>query len=210
MRFLRIGKLLGLIVVVMGLFVLATPPTKTIQENNQDVYILDTANSKVHWKCGHFGYLKFKKGTLVVAKDSLVAAKFTVDMASVKNTDIENELLQGTLQNVLKSIEFFNTAVFPESYFELDNVTRIKDNKYKFSGDFIILNIGICNDFIGTIDFKNDSLYLKTEIIKIDRTGWGIFYGSANNPRPKDEEDGFVVTDTIILDAHIQAYKKLN
>lgn len=210
MRFLRIGNFLVLLIALMGLFVLAKPPIKTNQVHNSNVYIVDTAISKVNWKCGHFGYLKFKKGTLLIAKDSLIDAKFTVDMASVKNTDIENELLQGTLQNVLKSIEFFNTSVFPESYFELDRVTKIKDNTYNFSGDFVILNIGICNDFVGTIEFKKDSLYLNTDPIKIDRTGWGIFYGSANNPRPKDEEDGFVVTDTIILDAHIQAYKKLN
>lgn len=208
MKFLRIIKLLGVIVIVVGLFVLATPPTKTMQDNNQELYIVDTAKSRVNWKCGHFGYLKFKKGTLQFVEDSLVAAKFTVDMPSVINTDIENELLQLTLQNVLKSIEFFNTSVFPESYFELDRVSRIKDNIYKFSGDFVILDIGICNDFEGTIEFKKDSLYLKTETIKIDRTGWGIFYGSANNPKPKDEEDGFVVTDTIELNAYIQAYKK--
>lgn len=210
MKFLRIGRLLGFMIVLMGLFVLATPPTKIDQESNQDTYYIDTAKSTVNWNCGHYGYLKFKNGTMVLDKDSLISANFTVDMSSVKNTDIENELLQGTLQNVLKSIEFFNTSVFPESYFELDNVTKINGNKYKFSGDFTILNLSICNDFIGTIELKNDSLYLKTETLRIDRTGWGIFYGSANNPRPKDEEDGFVVTDTIMLEAHIQAYKKLN
>ncbi|MCK5637618.1 MAG: YceI family protein [Flavobacteriaceae bacterium] len=198
-----------ILTVIFLLFIYASKPNKNTQQIEYNTYIIDTANSKLHWNCAHFGFMKFKRGEIILEKDiQPVKANFTIDMKSVKNTDIDSKLLQGTLQNVLKSIEFFNTDKYPESYFESHFFEKISKNNYKISGDFIIFDIGICYDFEGTVELKNDSLYFNTKAIVLDRTDWAIFYGSAKNPWPKEEEDGFVVTDTIILDAHIRAYKK--
>ncbi|RLD74488.1 MAG: hypothetical protein DRJ07_19605, partial [Bacteroidetes bacterium] len=167
-----------------------------------------TAKSKLHWECAHYGLLKFNSGVILLEKNEPVKANFTIDMTSIINTDIDNKLLQGTLQNVLKSIEFFNTEIYPESHFESHSIVKTDKNFYKISGDFIIFDTGICTDFEGTIEVKNDSVYFNTKTIILNRIDWGVFYGSANNPNPKEEEEGFVVTDTILLDAHIQAYIK--
>ena len=197
-----------ILIAAFGLFVFASKPNKKIQQEEVRTYVLDTANSKIHWNCAHHGLLKFKKGTILLQKELPIEANFTIDMESITNTDIDSKLLQGTLQNVLKSIEFFNTKVYPEAYFESHSIDRISGNDYKITGDFIIFDTGICHDFKGTIELKNDSLYFNTKTIILNRIHWGVFYGSANNPNPKEEEEGFVVTDTILLDAHIQAYVK--
>ena len=193
---------------ILSVFAFATIKKSNTLSINNTIYVLDTAKSKIHWNCAHFGHIKFKEGTILLERELPIKANFTVDMKSVINTDIDNKLLQGTLQNVLKSIEFFNTKIYPESYFESHSIVKIDNDNYKITGDFIIFDIGICTNFEGTIKIKNDSLYFNTKTITIDRTDWGIFYGSANNPHPKEEEDGFVVTDTILVDAHIQAYLK--
>ncbi|MEN8186712.1 MAG: YceI family protein [Bacteroidota bacterium] len=190
------------------LFIFASKPIIKKQQIEYKTYILDTVKSKIDWNSVHYGLMKFKEGTILLEKELPVKAKFTIDMTSITNTDIDNELLQGTLQNVLKSIEFFNTKVYPESYFESHSIVKISENEYKISGDFIIFDIGLCHTFEGSIKIKNDSLYFNTKTIVLDRTNWGIFYGSAKNPKPKEEEEGFIVTDTILLDAHIQAYLK--
>ncbi len=198
-----------ILIAAFWLFIFASKPNNEIQQIEYNTYILDTAQSKIHWNCAHFGLMKFKKGIIILDKDeNPIKANFTIDMMSIINTDIDNKLLQGTLQNVLKSIEIFNTKEYPESHFESHSFVKISDNNYKIMGDFIIFDTGICYDFEGTIELKNDSLYFNTKTIIIDRTDWGIFYGSAKNPWPKEEEEGFVVTDTIFLDAHIRAYKK--
>ncbi|RLD80777.1 MAG: hypothetical protein DRJ07_10030 [Bacteroidetes bacterium] len=208
MRFANFYKIF-IIIAAFSFFIFASKPNKNIKQIEYNTYILDTANSKLHWNCAHFGFMKFKKGKIILEKDNHPAkANFTIDMLSVTNTDIDNKLLQGTLQNVLKSVEFFNTKEYPESHFESHSFDKINENKYKITGDFIIFDIGLCFDFEGTIELKNDSLYFNTKAIILDRTYWGIFYGSANNPKPKEEEEGFVVTDTILLDAHIRAYIK--
>ncbi len=198
-----------IIIAAFGLFIFASKPNNKIQQMESNTYILDTANSKLHWNCAHFGFMKFKRGKIILGKDNQpVKANFTIDMQSVTNTDIDSKLLQGTLQNVLKSIEFFNTKEYPESHFESHSIDQLSNNNYRITGDFIIFKIGICHDFEGIIELKNDSLYFNTKTIILNRTDWGIFYGSANNPNPKEEEEGFVVTDTILLDAHIRAYMK--
>ena len=77
---------------------------------------------------------------------------------------------------------------------------KINENYYKIMGDFIIFETGICHDFEGTIEVKNDSLYFNTKAIVLDRTDWGIFYGSAKNPWPKEEEEGGIDENGIIDD----------
>ena len=197
-----------ILISILGVFAFQTVQKPKLLFMDTKIYVLDTTKSKLHWNCAHFGIIKFKEGTIHFEKEQPIKASFTVDMTSVINTDIDNKLLQGTLQNVLKSIEFFNTTKYPNSYFESHSIKNIGGNDYKITGDFIIFDIGICSNFKGSIEIKNDSLYFKTKTISLNRTDWGIYYGSANNPNPKDEEDGFVVTDTILLDAHIQAYLK--
>jgi polyisoprenoid-binding protein YceI len=208
MSYLKVVKIVAGFALIWVLF---AKPTASIVTDKSTIYKIDTAKSYIHWECAHFGYIKFKSGNFLLDENNLMKKAYvTVDMKSVINTDIDNKLLQGTLQNVLRSIEFFNTSVFPESHFELDYVEKLEGDNYKVQGDFIIFNKGICKDYEAQIKTTGDSLYFNTKTISLDRTDWGIYYGSRNNPQPKDEEDGFVVTDTILIDVHIKAYKQLN
>jgi polyisoprenoid-binding protein YceI len=193
---------------ILWLFVLAIPPQKAQSKFSESLYKIDTAKSIIHWNCHHRGIMKFKSGNILLINREPSEIDLHIDMNSITNSDIDNKLLQGTLVNVLKSIEFFNTEKYPESRFESHQITKIDENHYNFEGDFIIFEAGICSNFKGSIKFINDSLHFNTETITLDRTNWGLYYVSANNPYPKDEEGGFVVTDTILLDAHIIAYKK--
>ena len=189
------------------LLAFASPKNFNFQKTNFDRYILDSEKSKLHWNCVHHGYLKFKEGEILFDGKEPIQANFTVDMASIINTDINNKLLQGTLQNVLKSDVFFDVKNYPTARFESDLIRKIDSINYDIVGDFILFESGICTDFEGTITIKNDSVYFNTKTITLDRTDWSIFYGSANNPKPREEEEGFSITDTILVDAHIVAYK---
>ncbi len=199
-----------LIATVFTVLLLGLTPNNGFQyPKNSTIYLIDTGKSVLHWDCHHLGNLSFKAGQIVLSQNKEpISMNLTIDMNSVKNIDIDNELLQGTLENVLKSEEFFDVEKYPEAQFESHSITKISKDNYKFVGDFIIFGNGICSEFEGTIRVKKDSLYVNTKIFMIDRTDWGLFYVSANNPTPKKEETGFVVTDTILLHTHIAAYKK--
>jgi polyisoprenoid-binding protein YceI len=199
---LKISFILG----ILWLFVLANSPVQTKQIKNTTTYAVDTTRSIIHWDCHHKGTIKIKNGIIEFHNDEPVSASINVNMQSIKNHDIQNDLLQGTLENVLKSIEFFNIGEYPFSRFESHQIIKIDSTKYLFKGDFVLFERGICTSFKGTIDLKKDSLYFNTENVIIDRTDWGIFYVSRNNPFPKEEEAGFTVSDTINLNAKIVAY----
>ena len=207
-HFLRIGKIL--FTISFGwLFVLASTPDKIIQKEKDALYyIIDTAKSKVNWSCSyHHGYVKIKEGNMMLDNKQLIDAGFTLDMNSITDTDIDYDLMRGTLENVLKSVEFFNTKVYPESYFKLHSVEHIENNTYKMLGDFIIFDTGICTEFKSEYYIKNDSLYFITQPVFLDRIDWGIYYLSKNNLYPKEGEDSFIVSDTITVKARIVAYK---
>jgi len=197
---------------IICFFIFATKPNSSFQYQsyykNPTTFLIDTSISIINWKCAHVGTMKFNNGAIITAQDEVKEINLSIDMNSIKNSDIENELLQGTLQNVLKSIEFFNAKKYPESRFESHRISKLHSNKYDIEGDFIIFENGICNNFYGTIDIKNDSLFLTTNRIVINRTHWGVFYLSRNNQYPKEEESNFVVSDTIFLSAQIVAVKK--
>ncbi len=210
LKVLKNSLLLLLIITVITILLLGSTPDNYFQyPKNSTIYLVDTSKSVLHWDCHHIGNLSFKSGEIVFTKDKEpFEMNLNIDMSSIKNFDIDNELLQGTLENVLKSDEFFNVEKYPEAKFESHSFTKINNDNYKFVGDFVIFDNGICSEFEGSIRIVNDSLYINTKIFVIDRTDWGLFYVSANNPTPKKEETGFVVTDSILLHTHIIAYKK--
>jgi polyisoprenoid-binding protein YceI len=209
MRYLlRIGKIF-FILSFSWLFVLASAPDRINQKEKPPVYYkIDTAKSKVNWKCNnHYGYVKIEEGDLLLNDKKLIDVDFTLDMNSITDTDIDYDLMRGTLENVLKSVEFFNTKVYPKSYFKLHSVEHKENNTYKILGDFIIFDIGICTEFESDYYVKNDSLYFITKPVFLNRIDWGIYYLSRNNLYPKEGEGGFIVSDTITVNARIVAYK---
>jgi len=197
---------------ILGLFIFASKPNSIADFQDQsktlDTYVIDTATSKLHWNCHHLGAVRFNSGYIATTQENEPKEiNLSIDMTSISNTDIDNKLLQGTLENVLKSDEFFNTEKYPEARFESHSITKINANNYTIEGDFIIFENGICQSFVGTIKIDGDTVYFTTKTIILNRTDWGIYYLSANNPIPKDEEEGFAVTDTLLIDAHIIAHK---
>ncbi len=192
---------------LLFLFINALPQKDSLRKDNM-VYLLDTTQSKVNWRNYHHGHVKFKEGFIETYQGAITHASFKVDMNRIQDLDIENKLLNGTLNNVLKSADFFNVSLFPTATFELHQIEEISVNHYKISGDFIIFGDGVCYDFTGKITLENNRIYLDTDYFTIDRTDWGIYYLSARNPSPKDEEESYVVGDSIRIDVHIVAQKK--
>ena len=203
-----------LLLSVIGLFVFATSPNPSHNvesiDNIHNTYLIDTAKSVLHWKAMvHRGTMKFNSGQITLSNNKVESADFHINMNSIKNTDVEHDLLRGTLENVLKSENLLRAASFPESHFELHTAEKLTDSTFHFLGDFIIFDNGICTHFDGNIIQKGDSLYFTTNLIPLDRTDWGIYYLSKNNLYPKEEEENMEVPDTIFVQTQIVAYKKL-
>jgi len=194
---------LVLFISIIGLFIYATSPNKKV------VFKLLKNKSQVTWNCDHhIGLIQFESGEMVYENEEPVSADFTINMKSIVNTDIENKLIKGTLENTLRSDVFFDVENNPNAYFKTDEITPLENGNYNIKGDFILFDAGICYDFDGTIQLKNDSLFFKAQNIILDRTDWAIYYGSRNHPNPLEEELGIVVSDTIKIGVDITLLKQ--
>lgn len=167
---------------------------------------IDTLNSFITWKImNHHGKVKIKKGAIAYRNKQLTYLSVVLDMNAIYNEDLENATLKGTLENVLKSEEFFHTKKYPEGSFYLHTSEWITDSLYNITGDIHLLRNDICMDFIAHITKRNDSIIFESKEIPFDRTDWGIYYLSSHNPNPKKEEESFQVLDTIKIQVKIKA-----
>lgn len=138
-----------------------------------------TEKSKVIWKAykvtgSHVGTITLKEGSLIFKKDKLIGGKFTIDMTTITNTDLEGENKQ-KLEGHLKSDDFFGVKTYPTSTLIFKKVKAIGKNSYKVFGNLTIK--GITN----AINF-DVSIYGKkaTASLRVDRAKYNVRYGSTS------------------------------
>jgi len=143
------------------------------KENQSDTtyYSINTDSSKVEWACDlHHGYLLLKESQLAIVNGNLVGGNFKICMESIVDLDIDYDLMRETLQNTLKSIEFFNTKKYHYSSFEIDHVDIANNTMI---GDLTFIGVTNCVELKYDLILSNDSISAVTNEIIIDRTDWG-------------------------------------
>ena len=158
--------------------------------NTPDVavdYNVDTEASVIMWKGSkplgsHNGTIAVASGTFAVVGKDIEAGKFSIDMNSITDLDLEGESkesleahLKGTVEG--KEGDFFNVNEFPFSIFEITGITE-KDGMTMVSGNLTIKDKTNNIEFPATISMTDGNLVLKSETFTIDRTKWGVNYGS--------------------------------
>ncbi|MDA9882179.1 YceI family protein [Crocinitomicaceae bacterium] len=120
-------------ILLIGLIGLAITSCSSEQQSLSDTdnkkltYTIDLENSSIKWKgqmspeYGHAGTLNFSEGVLNISGETVVDGQFTVDMTTLKNTDLnpqKGEVLVGHLTGNLVDENhpadmFFNVVKFP-------------------------------------------------------------------------------------------------
>ncbi|KAB1154430.1 YceI family protein [Flavobacterium luteum] len=122
----------------------------------------------------HKGTINFKEGFLVYENEKIVGGDFIVDMTTINNTDqTGNDKLK--LEGHIKSFDFFNITDFKTSQLVFKSITDKGKNLYKVIADLTIKGV--------TNPIKFDLIINKqgaTAKLKVDRTKYGIQYGSGN------------------------------
>lgn len=140
---------------------------------------IDASKSTINWvgkkvTGEHSGTVNLKEGSLVFKKKILVGGTFTVDMTTMTATDLTGEY-QGKLNGHLKSDDFFGTDKFQTSTLVFKKIAVKAAGVYIVTGDLTIKGIkeSITFDLVTTANSATTSL-------KIDRTKYGIKYGSGS------------------------------
>jgi polyisoprenoid-binding protein YceI len=174
--------------------VLGAAPAASAQKNNSEkmatnapAYAVQPQLSTLGWEGkavthGHNGTMNFSSGELLVKGNAIVGGTVTVDMKSMKATDIKDADSQGKFVGHMSSDDFFGVATYPTSTFKIVSVAPIKgaakdaDNA-TITGDMTIKGVTQRISFPAKVGVKGD-LASATGKVTIDRTKFGLKYGS--------------------------------
>lgn len=140
---------------------------------------IKTENSKLVWKGykvtgSHEGTIDIQSGFLTFVADKLTGGNFTINMTTLASTDLEGEY-KGKLEGHLKSDDFFGVATHKTATLEFTEVEASGKNAYNVTGDLTIK--GETNPVNFTISIYGNKA---TANLKVDRTQYGVKYGSAS------------------------------
>lgn len=146
---------------------------------------VDTASSTVNWSGnkvfvkggGHTGTVAISGGNLTVDGDKITGGEFTVDMTTIKNTDLKDAGMQGKLVGHLNSPDFFDTANFKDAKFVITKVTAGAAGEYTFDGNMTIRGQTNPQTVKATVK-KDGKTWVATGKLKLDRTKYNVKYSS--------------------------------
>lgn len=176
-------------------------------------FMVDTTASVIAWKGEkptgtHTGTIKLSQGAFK-ANDSVVeSGTFVVNMKSLEVTDLEGEdklklenHLMGTVEG--KEGDFFNVEKYPNTTFEVTGISQ-KDGKTMLQGNLTMKEETKNVEFPVSLNINGDTLELTSDSFVIDRTKWGVNYGSKS---VFDSLGDKFINDEIELTINLKAYK---
>ena len=149
-------------------------------------YNLNLDSSAVTWVGAspvkqHTGTFKLSQGSLSVADNNITGGSFTIDIASINDSDLQGEY-KTKLETHLKSADFFDAEKFPTAKFEITGVQATSEggNTHNISGNLTL------KDVTKNITFPAKVTLTDTEVMasanfNIDRSQWNMSYGADNS-----------------------------
>ena len=180
---------------------------------NAAKFKVDAASSTIEWVGSkptgkHNGTINIENGVVNVAGDAITGT-FLIDMTSITVTDLEagdgKESLEGHLKGMAEGKEdhFFNVAKYPTAAFEVTGVTE-KDGKKMMQGNLTMRDQKKNIEFPVSYSVDGENMTLTSEPFTIDRTDWGVNYGSKS---VFDNLGDKFISDDIELTVNLKATK---
>ena len=143
-------------------------------------YKADTGYSKVMWSGSklagtHTGTLNLSSGNVEVKGGKVVGGQFTIDMNSLTVTDLKAGEGKEKLEGHLKNEDFFDVAKNPTAQFAITNV-----DKGTVTGNLTLNGMTKSISFPASVDITEKGVSVATNDFTINRTDFGIKYGSAS------------------------------
>lgn len=151
-------------------------------------FTIKNANSSIAWAGSkpvgtHTGTINIQEGIIYVKDATIESGKINIDMTSITVTDLDENSGKGSLEAHLKGTvegkegDFFNVNKYPTATFEITGVAD-KDGTTMMSGNLTMLDKTHNVTFPVQVTSQENTVHLKSETFTVDRTKWGINYGS--------------------------------
>ena len=164
----------------------SAPVVLTPKQKKEQTVKLDLKNSVINWKAekiggGHNGTIKIKSGDFRIKNGFVSDGWVKVDLSTFASSDLSGED-KTKLETHIKSADFLDVIKFKEAEFFVTNVKQNKDNPTTgtITGRLKMKNISLKVTFDAAINFgTNGAVTLTTSSFRIDRTKWGVKWGSS-------------------------------
>lgn len=151
-------------------------------------YTLNAKRSLIQWEGtkpggSHNGTIDIKDGSFRVEDDQIVGGKFTIDMNSIKNKDLQDPEKITKLVGHLKSADFFDVEKFPTATFEITNIKEAKPTgdfktTHTITGNLTMKGNTKSISFPAQVEFVGNFIKAQSNNFVIDRSKWNVRYGS--------------------------------
>jgi polyisoprenoid-binding protein YceI len=152
------------------------------------LYTVDTERSIIQWagrnpNTLHFGTVKFSEGAISV-HDKTATGSFIIDMRTITSGSLAGNPLKPVLEAHLASDDFFFVEKYPTARFTIISA-RIVDEptlsapNLEVRGDLELVGTRKGIEFAATLNNLDDGGVAAEAHFDIDRTQWGIVYGSS-------------------------------
>lgn len=152
---------------------------------------INPAASMVTWEGSkptgaHTGTVNITEGKISVEDGMISGGEFVMDMNSINVTDLTGDG-KASLEAHLKGTgddgqdDFFNVGTYPQGKFVITKVTKLMnnpENTHLVYGNLTLRDVTKEVGFNANIQMSGDRVVVVTPKFNIDRTDWGIKYGS--------------------------------
>lgn len=188
----------------------APPPAPALEDR---AYRIDLKTSKILWTGRsltgrHHGTLDLSAGEVVILGGVVAGGAFTLEMTSLACTDLSDGALREVLHAHLRSEDFFAVEKFPKARFNIAAVDFIRGStpgapNHQVRGSLLLRGVAQDVEFPACVGFSpTDNRLTATANFDIDRTRWGVLYGSG---RFYEKLGKHLVQDMISLEMRIVA-----
>ncbi|SFS67635.1 YceI-like domain-containing protein [Zhouia amylolytica] len=157
----------------------------------------------------HTGTIAIESGVFSLKNDMIESGSFSIDMNSITVTDLEpgngKENLEAHLKGNAEGKEdhFFNVKEHPKGSFEITGLKQA-EGQTVLEGNLTLKGIKKNIAFPVNISVNENNIVVSSEVFTINRTDWGVNYGSKSIF--EDLGDKFI-NDDIELKISIKANK---
>lgn len=169
-------------------------------------YTADTAKTVLQWKAtkvvgGHTGKIELKNGWIDWKRNSILSGAFIIDMKTIRDEDLTDDKMKSTLENHLKSDDFFGVEKYPETLLEITSPVAFRKGEALVNAFLTIKGVRQPVVFTAKVKEEGNELIF-TAPVTVDRTRFGLKYGSGKffaNLGDKAISDNFTVDVTLLV-----------
>lgn len=178
----------------------------------EGLHAIDRSLSKMEWigrNIGkrHHGTIDIKEGEIRIANGAMTGGSITLDMGTIRNTDLQDSVLNSLLIRHLSSDDFFDVENYPTARFEISECRAMENAapgspNYSLRGTLTIKDVSREIQILATVAAGENGGIAAHAFFDIDRTLWNVSYGSG---KLFEKLGMHLVNDTISLELFLNA-----